>query len=155
MRGLCDSVATDGLYAVSGVGGLVLGGGFGHLSGEYGFAVDNLRAATIVTASGQTVRASAEDNPDLFWAIRGGGCNFGVVTEFELKMHPQRRTVFAGVIVYPGTVEVLRGVMKVMEDWWDAGPERESIIQFLTLGPDGNVSPPKAFYIGCHGLKGF
>ena len=108
--------------------------------GEYGFAVDNLRAATIATASGQVVRASAEDNPDLFWAIRGGGCNFGVVTEFELKMHPQRRAVFAGVVAYPGTMEVLRDVMGVMESWWKANPVQESIIQFLTLGPDGNVS---------------
>ncbi|KZV71450.1 FAD-binding domain-containing protein [Peniophora sp. CONT] len=121
----------------TGVGGLVLGGGFGHLSGEYGFAVDNLHAATIVTASGETVRASAEDNPDLFWAIRGSGCNFGVVTEFQLRMHRQRRTVFAGVVVYPGTVEVLEKVMQVVEGWWRASPERESIIQFLTLGPDG------------------
>ncbi|VDB98092.1 unnamed protein product [Peniophora sp. CBMAI 1063] len=122
----------------TGVGGLVLGGGFGHLSGEHGFAVDNLYAATVVTASGEIVRASAQDNPDLFWGIRGGGCNFGVVVEFELTMHTQRRTIFAGVVVYPGAIETLNGVMEVMEGWWKGSPVQESIIQFLTLGPDGN-----------------
>jgi len=90
-----------GINSTTGVAGLTLGGGFGWLSRKYGMTVDNLVAAEMVTAAGEQVRASAQENPDLFWAIRGGGGNFGVVTSFEFQLHPVGPEVFAGLIVHP------------------------------------------------------
>jgi len=90
-----------GINSTTGVAGLTLGGGFGWLSRKYGLTVDNLLSADVVTAAGELVHASATDNPDLFWAIRGGGGNFGVVTSFEFKLHPVGPMVTAGLIVHP------------------------------------------------------
>ncbi|HKQ61197.1 MAG TPA: FAD-binding oxidoreductase [Candidatus Polarisedimenticolaceae bacterium] len=90
-----------GINSTTGVAGLTLGGGFGWISRKHGLTVDNLIAADVVTAEGKLVRASASENPDLFWAIRGGGGNFGVVTSFEFKLHPVGPQVTAGLIVHP------------------------------------------------------
>lgn len=91
------SLATPvGINSTTGIAGLTLGGGFGWLTREYGMTIDNLVSADIVTADGQMLRASNNDNPDLFWAIRGGGGNFGVVTQFEFKLYPVGPNVFAG-----------------------------------------------------------
>ena len=90
-----------GINSTTGVAGLTLGGGFGWLSRKFGFTVDNLISADVVTADGALVQASAVENPDLFWAIRGGGGNFGVVTSFEFKLHPVGPDLASGLIVHP------------------------------------------------------
>ena len=90
-----------GINSTTGVAGLTLGGGFGWLSRKYGMTIDNLESAEVVTAAGQVVRASATEHPDLFWALRGGSGNFGVVTRFEFRLHPVGPDVLSGLIVYP------------------------------------------------------
>ncbi|RDX53253.1 FAD-binding domain-containing protein [Lentinus brumalis] len=118
----------------TGVGGLILGGGYGWLSGAYGLAIDNLVQATVVTADGSILTASESENSDLFWGIRGAGSNFGVITEFVLKLYPQRRTVYCGTIIY--SPDMLGALLDVTEKWWHNGPsEKEGIIQVFTRGP--------------------
>ena len=90
-----------GINSTTGVAGLTLGGGFGWLSRKYGMTVDSLIAADVVTADGKLVHASEDENSDLFWAIRGGGGNFGVVTQFEFKLYPLAHEVLSGLIVFP------------------------------------------------------
>lgn len=94
-------VTTGGGVSTTGIGGLTLGGGNGFLARKHGLTVDNLRSVDIVTAEGDLVHASAEENPDLFWAVRGGGGNFGVVTAFEYELHPLGHGVLAGRILHP------------------------------------------------------
>jgi FAD/FMN-containing dehydrogenase len=90
-----------GRVSSTGVAGLTLGGGSGWLERKHGLACDNLLAVELVTAGGEQVRASAEENPELFWALRGGGGNFGVATAFEFRLHPIEAEVFAGLALYP------------------------------------------------------
>ncbi|WP_313624292.1 FAD-binding oxidoreductase [Achromobacter sp.] len=90
-----------GINSTTGVAGLTLGGGFGWLSRRFGLTVDNLVSADVVTADGQLLRASDAENSDLFWAIRGGGGNFGVVTMFEFQLHPVGPEVYGGLVVVP------------------------------------------------------
>ena len=90
-----------GINSTTGVAGLTLGGGFGWLSRKWGMTIDSLMAVDVVTANGELVRASESENPDLFWAVRGGGGNFGIVTRFEFKLHPVGPNVLAGLVVYP------------------------------------------------------
>ena len=99
-----------GVNSTTGVAGLTLGGGFGWLSRWLGLSSDNLRAARVVTSDGESVRASANENADLFWGLRGGGGNFGVVTSFEFALHAVGPTVLAGLIVHPldNATDVLR-----------------------------------------------
>lgn len=89
-----------GINSTTGIAGLTLGGGFGWLSRKYGMTIDNLLSADVVTADGQLVQASNDMNPDLFWAIRGGGGNFGIVTSFEFKLHPVGPEVLSGLIIH-------------------------------------------------------
>ncbi len=90
-----------GINSTTGIAGLTLGGGFGWLTRPFGMTIDNLVSADVVTAKGEFVRASAEDNADLFWALRGGGGNFGIVTAFEFNLHRLGPEVFSGLIVHP------------------------------------------------------
>src|ERR687892_2896552 len=99
----------SGIISTTGVGGLTLGGGLGHLTRRYGLTIDSLLEAEVVLASGERVRASAGEHPDLFWALRGGGGNFGVVTSFRFRCHPVS-SVIAGPVYYDldASEEVLR-----------------------------------------------
>ena len=90
-----------GINSTTGVAGLTLGGGFGWLSRKYGMTIDNLESAEVVTANGEVLHASATEHPDLFWSLRGGGGNFGVVTRFEFRLHSVGPDVLSGLIVYP------------------------------------------------------
>ena len=94
---------STGINSTTGIAGLTLGGGFGWLSRKYGMTIDNLISANVVTANGDLVKASAESHPDLFWAIRGGGGNFGIVTSFEYQLHAVGPEILSGLIVHPGS----------------------------------------------------
>jgi FAD/FMN-containing dehydrogenase len=118
-RGL---VTTAGVVSHTGVGGYTTGGGFGRLNRKYGLTIDNLLGAEIVTADGQVRYVSADNEPDLFWAIRGGGGNFGVVTRFDFQLHEFDRNIFSGMIVWP--VEQAREVLEFYADW-QGGLSRE------------------------------
>ncbi|MFJ3222463.1 FAD-binding oxidoreductase [Streptomyces sp. NPDC086783] len=109
----------SGIISTTGVGGLTLGGGLGHLTRKCGLTVDNLLAADLVLASGERVRASAEENPDLYWAIRGGGGNFGVVTSFLFRLH-EVSTVVAGPTFWP--VELGAEVLAAYRDFIPHAP---------------------------------
>lgn len=108
-------VTTAGVVSHTGVGGFTLGGGFGRLNRKHGLAVDNVVAADIVTADGRLRTVSETQDPDLFWAIRGGGGNFGVTTRFQFQLHPFDRNVLSGLIVWP--VEQARDVLEFYGDW--------------------------------------
>ena len=90
-----------GINSTTGIAGLTLGGGFGWLTRKYGMTIDNLVSAAVVTADGNQFRTSETENADLFWAIRGGGGNFGIVTEFEFALHPVGPEILAGLLVFP------------------------------------------------------
>jgi len=96
-----DLVTTAGTVSHTGVGGLTLGAGFGRLARRFGLALDNVKAIDIVTADGRFLHASADENPDLYWGVRGGGGNFGVVTSFEFRLHPMQRQVIGGDLIFP------------------------------------------------------
>jgi FAD/FMN-containing dehydrogenase len=100
-----------------------------------------LTKATIVTADGSTLTVSSSENTDLFWGIRGGGSNFGVCTEFVLKLHPQRPTVFAGMVMFPPPA--LDTVSSAVKQWWTKGPPEKAYLLLIMLrSPDGKVSCP-------------
>ena len=109
-------VTNAGVVSHTGVGGFTLGGGFGRLNRKYGLTIDNLLSAKIITADGEIRTVSAEQEPDLFWAIRGGGGNFGVAAEFEYQLHPIDRNVLSGMIVWP--FEQAREVLDFYGDWY-------------------------------------
>jgi FAD/FMN-containing dehydrogenase len=119
---------TTGVISHTGVGGYTLGGGFGRLNRKFGLTIDNLTAATIVTADGQVRRISADNEPDLFWAVRGGGGNFGVVTEFEYRMHPFDRNVLSGSILWP-----IAQARNVLEHYAEAAA---GYSEEMYIGPD-------------------
>ncbi len=119
----------SGIIATTGVGGLTLGGGIGYISRKYGLTIDSLLSAEVVLADGSKVRASADENADLHWALRGGGGNFGVVTEFEFQLHPVP-SVVAGPTFWP--IEMLPEVMRWYREFIPQAP-RELNGWFATL----------------------
>jgi FAD/FMN-containing dehydrogenase len=128
-------VTTAGVVSHTGVGGFTLGGGFGRLNRKYGLTIDNLLGAEIVTADGRVRHVSADEEPDLFWAIRGGGGNFGVVRAFDLKLHPFDRNVLSGMLVWP--IEQARDVLDFYAGWYlDCSDELYVGPAMMTM-PDG------------------
>jgi FAD binding domain/Berberine and berberine like len=125
---------TLGVVSVTGIAGLTLGGGLGWLNGRYGLACDNLISAHVATADGQLLRANAQENEDLFWGIRGGGGNFGVVTSFEYQLHPVD-LVLAGGLSYPLGMAPL--VLRFYDDFVKEAPDELSTAVSLALTPTG------------------
>jgi len=125
---------TLGVVSTTGIAGLTLGGGLGWLNGRYGLACDNLISAEVATADGRLLRASTGENEDLFWGIRGGGGNFGVVTSFEYRLHPVGH-VLAGGLTYPWSVA--SPVLRFYDDFVKAAPDELSTAASLGLSPTG------------------
>jgi len=122
-----------GINSTTGIGGLTLGGGFGWLSRKYGLTVDNLESAEVVTAAGDVVRASAAEHPDLFWALQGGGGNFGVVTRFELRLHPVGPDLLSGLVVYP--LSEAKAVLQQYRAFAAKAPDELTVWAVLRLAP--------------------
>ncbi len=143
-------VTTAGTVSHTGVGGLSLGGGFGRLARKYGLALDNIRSVDIVTADGVLRHASAEENPDLFWGVRGGGGNFGVVTEFEFDLHEMDRTVIAGDVVF--TPDQAKEVIRNYADYSQGAPDDLSLDLIMAAPPGGEPGAVvvHAVYSGAH-----
>ena len=130
---------TGGIVSHTGVAGVTLGGGIGWLMRKYGLTVDNLMEAEVVTADGDIIRASANDHPDLFWALRGGGGNFGIVSSFRFRLHPVGPTVMAGPVFWAAedTTDVLRFYREFVTD---APDELGNVVRLGTIPPWPAVS---------------
>ena len=133
-----------GIVSKTGIAGLTLGGGVGWLIRKYGMSIDNLLSAQVVTAEGKVVTASASENEDLFWALRGGGGNFGVVTSFEFQAHPVS-TILGGLLLYPRAAAV--DVIRHFRDFMMTAPDELTAYAVLLHGPDGS---PLVAVIPCY-----
>jgi hypothetical protein len=127
---------TGGVVSTTGIAGLTLGGGFGWLQGAYGLAIDNLVAAEIVTADGEVLSLDDQNEPDLFWAIRGGGGNFGVVTSFTYRAHPVERVV-GGPVAWP--LDEGADTLRLFRDVVAGAPDELTLQAGLLTGPDGET----------------
>ena len=135
-----------GINSTTGIAGLTLGGGIGWLTRKYGMTVDNLVSAEVITADGRKIRASENENADLFWAIRGGGGNFGVVTEFEFELHPAGPEILAGLIVFP--FDQAKQVLTQYREFIESAPEELNVWVVLREAPPLPFLPR-----GFHGRK--
>jgi FAD/FMN-containing dehydrogenase len=137
---------TGGTVASTGIAGLTLGGGLGFLMGSYGLACDNVRSVDMVLADGSFVQASVEENPDLYWAVRGGGGNFGVVTSFEFDVHPVG-ALLGGMVIWP--IKDGREALQVFREVTMTGPDELSCAYAVVVLPDmGKVALVAACYNG-------
>ena len=125
---------TTGTVGGTGLAGLTLGGGLGWFMGKYGLTIDNLLSVDLVTADGRVLRASASEHPDLFWGVRGGGGNFGIVTAFEFQLHPVGQ-VLAGKVVYP--MERAREVLHFYREYTSTAPDELTAYASLVTTPGG------------------
>jgi FAD/FMN-containing dehydrogenase len=124
-----------GTVSHTGVGGLVTGGGFGRVARRFGLSVDNLESVHVVTADGQLRRANATENQDLFWGVRGGGGNFGIVTSFEFRLHPMQRRVVAGAFTFP--IARARDALTMFGDYGRTAPVDLDMGLVIALPPGG------------------
>ena len=131
---------TGGIISHTGIGGLTLGGGLGHLMRKHGLTVDNLVGAELVTATGERVRADAETEPELFWGLRGGGGNFGIVTAFEYRLHPVGPIVLGGPVFWP--FEDAPAVLRLLHELAPEAPDELGItIAMMRAGPLPFIPP--------------
>ena len=130
---------TGGLVSSTGIGGFTLGGGIGWLMRRHGLACDNLVAADVVTADGRLVHANDAENADLFWGLRGGGGNFGIVTQFEFELHAVGPMVYAGPIFYPA--DAARDLLHAFRNWARDAPDEITALVVLTTAPPLPVIP--------------
>jgi FAD/FMN-containing dehydrogenase len=153
---------TGGVVSTTGIAGLTLGGGIGWLMSKFGYALDNLLSVDLVLADGRVVTASGEDNADLFWAVRGGGGNFGVAASFEYRLHPVGPLVTGGLIAHP--IEHARDALRFFRDCTTALPDEQMIMAGLIHSPDGaklaamltcHCGSPAAGEAAMRPLKGF
>jgi FAD/FMN-containing dehydrogenase len=138
---------TGGVVSTTGIAGLTLGGGLGWLMGKYGLALDNLRSVEIVTAEGKVLRASKDEHTDLFWALRGGGGNFGVATSFEYQLYPVGPTITGGLIAHP--FDRARDVLKFVRDFTASLPDEFMVFGGLIHAGDGSGTKLAAI-VACH-----
>jgi FAD/FMN-containing dehydrogenase len=131
-----ELVTPLGTVSHTGVGGLTLGGGFGRIARKFGMSIDNVESVDIVTADGKLVHASGSENPELYWGARGGSGNFGVVTQFEFKLHPMQREVVAGAVVFP--IARARDVLTMWSEYAPVAPD-ELYIDPNLMQPPGDA----------------
>jgi FAD/FMN-containing dehydrogenase len=143
-------VTTAGTVSHTGVGGLTTAGGFGRVGRRFGLALDNVKAVDIVTADGRLLRASAEENPDLYWGVRGGGGNFGIVTTFHFGLHPMQRQVIGGEIFFPAARA--RDIMKLYGEYGFSAPD-ELYIDAMISAPPGGGDPVAGFHVCYSGAE--
>lgn len=137
---------TGGLISTTGIAGLTLGGGLGWLMGKYGLSVDNLRSVELVTAAGEVLTVTAEEHPDLFWALRGGGGNFGVASSLEFRLHPLRQ-VLGGLVAHP--FSAAKEALGFYREFTATAPDELTVFSGLVHAPDGSGVPLALFGI-CH-----
>jgi FAD/FMN-containing dehydrogenase len=130
---------TGGLVSTTGVAGFTLGGGIGWTMRKFGLACDNLAGADVVTADGRLVHCSETENPDLLWGLRGGGGNFGIVTRFELDLHPLGPMIYAGPVFYPA--DAARDLLVAFREWAAEAPDEVTGVVNLTSAPPLPVIP--------------
>jgi FAD/FMN-containing dehydrogenase len=147
--------ATLGFVSETGVAGLTLGGGFGYLSRRFGFTVDDLVEAQVVTADGRYRRASRDTEPELFWALRGGGGNFGVVTEFTYQMHEVGPSIMGGIVAWPAA-DHAEEVLGLYQEMTAAAPRELTLVATMRLAPPAPFIPeewhgkPMVAVVACH-----
>lgn len=124
-----------GTVSHTGVGGLTLGGGFGRVARRFGMSIDNVVSMDVVTADGQLLRASESEHPDLFWGLRGGSGNFGIVTNFEFRLHPMQRQVVAGKLTF--AFDKARDLLAMYADYAPAAPDDLYIDPVIVIPPGG------------------
>jgi FAD/FMN-containing dehydrogenase len=132
----CGLATTGGTVSHTGIAGLTLGGGVGWLMARHGLTCDNLRSVNIVTADGRLLTASTSHNDDLFWAVRGGGGNFGVVTSFEYQAHPMEPAIAGGMMLYP--MADARDVLRFYRDYSQSAPDDLTAFAGMLTTPDGH-----------------
>jgi hypothetical protein len=131
---------TGGAISTTGIAGLTLGGGVGWLMSRHGLAADNLLSAEIVTADGRVLTASEDEHPDLLWALKGGGGNFGVVTRFTYRLHPVGPTIFGGLLAHP--IEAAGDVLRFFRDFTQTDLSDDAMVfAALVHAPDGSGAP--------------
>jgi FAD/FMN-containing dehydrogenase len=134
---------TGGIISHTGVGGLTLGGGLGHLMRKHGLTVDNLLAVELVTADGEQLRVGPDSEPELFWGLRGGGGNFGIATAFEFRLHPVGPLVLGGPIFWP--IEEMPRVLRFLRDFTPEAPDELGITVSIAAAPPAPFLPLERF----------